>query len=389
MPPETIRQVVLNLDSTATYARDLIRGIAQYSIQAGPWIFYREPDLAAKGIDELRNLKADGLVASALGSRAAYIVLELGLPLVIFVENPNDPELEHISTISTSDTEIGQMAASHLLGLGLSRFGFYGCTNEHWSNERRRGFAEHLGEYEHRVAVMSHPLKSEKTRYDEVLEISRWVDGLEKPVGIMACNDIAGQHVLQACKVIGANVPEEVAVIGVDNDDLICDLTDPPMSSIALDSKQAGYRAAKVLDGLMQNRENTRNRIFIRPTQVVTRHSTDVVAVEDKQVAAAIQFIRKHSNRLIGVNDVCDEVSISRRQLERKFRKALKRSINHEIRIHRAQQVVNMLVRTNLTLSQIAENLEFNGLHHMGRLFKSIKGITPVEYRKKYVMNPI
>lgn len=385
MPGQSIRQVILSLDTSATYARDLLRGIAKYSSLQGPWIFYRQPELLKKGIDELKTSKADGLFASALGNKAAYRFLEISLPLILFVENPDDPELENFSTISASDAEIGKMAASHLLGLGLSRFGFYGCTNTYWSDTRRIGYEQYLSQYGYKVNVLTHPLKPEDaSEYDKVLKIAQWLEKLKKPVGIMACNDIAGQNVLQACKVIGVNVPEEVAVIGVDNDDLICDLTDPPMSSIALDSKQAGYQGAKVLDSLMQNRQNATNRIFIRPINVVIRQSSDIVAVDDKQVAAAIQYIRKNSNRLIGVENICEQVSVSRRQLERKFRKALKQSINQQIRIHRAEQVAKMLLQSNLTISQIALALGFNGLHHMGRLFKSVKGMTPQQFRKRH-----
>ncbi len=156
------------------------------------------------------------------------------------------------------------------------------------------------------------------------------------------------------------------------------------MSSIALNSKHSGYEAARTLDLLMRNKKIKDKTIYIRPTHVVARRSTDIVAVQDEHVSKAIQYIKKNSNMLIQVNDVCSELSISRRQLERKFRKTLKRTINQEIRMHRAEQVSKLLLKTNLTISEIAENLGFSGLHHVSRLFKSIKGITPGEYRRQY-----
>ncbi len=386
MAKKKIKQVILCLDTSATYARDITRGIAKYASLAGPWIFYREPDLLSKPLTELRKIQADGVIASALDSRIAHKALELSLPLVMAVENVEEPDFKRLSTISASDFEIGQMAATHLLQIGLKRFGFYGVKNTYWSDQRLKGFQDYLQSYGFEVNALYHPLKSRgKTRYDDVLEISNWLRSIQKPLGILTCNDDYGQYVLQACKVMQANVPEEVAVIGVDNDDLICDLTDPPLSSIALSSKQTGYEAAKQLDLLMNKRKTKEKHIYIRPTHVVTRQSTDIITVDDKQVANAIQYIRKHSNELIQVDDVCQEVSVSRRQLERKFRKALKRSINHEIRLHRAEQVAKMLLQTNMTISQIADELDFNGLHHMGRLFKSVKGVTPFDYRQKHI----
>jgi LacI family transcriptional regulator len=224
--------------------------------------------------------------------------------------------------------------------------------------------------------------KSRRAWQNEQSILSDWLKSLPKPVGIMACNDDRGQHVTEVCKTAGLKVPDEVAVIGVDNDELVCDLTEPPLSSLALNVEKGGYEAAELLDHLMSGKKITTDSIIVEPTQVVGRQSTDVLAIEDRLVSEALQFIRNNAKRTIQVADVVAVARVSRRSLEQRFRKILGRSINHEIRRVRVEQVARILIETNKSIGQIALDLGYPGVDHIARYFRAEKGISPAAYRK-------
>jgi LacI family transcriptional regulator len=200
----------------------------------------------------------------------------------------------------------------------------------------------------------------------------------------MACNDDRARQVMEACKIAGLHVPEEVAIIGVDNDDLVCNLSHPPLSSIALNFERSGYEAAELLDKLMTGEKMADQRIVVRPTHIVTRQSTDILAIEDREVAKAVRFIRQHSKEPIQVSDVVDAVLVSRRSLYHQFRRVLGRSPNEEIRRTRVEQIVRMLVETNLPVSKIAFALGYSSVAHIARYFRQEKGMNLQSYRKLY-----
>jgi LacI family transcriptional regulator len=200
----------------------------------------------------------------------------------------------------------------------------------------------------------------------------------------MACNDDRGRQITEACKVAGLDVPEQVAIIGVDNDELVCELSDPPLSSVALNVERGGYEAAELLDEMMSGRKRKKKNIIVEPTRIVTRQSTDVLAVEDRDVAKAIRFIREHSTEPIQVADVVNAATMCRRALQKRFREMLNRSIHAEIRRVRTTQAAQMLMETNLSTADIARSLGYAGLEKFSRYFKREKAMSPLAYRKKY-----
>ena len=179
-------------------------------------------------------------------------------------------------------------------------------------------------------------------------------------------------------------VPDDVAVIGVDNDKLICDLTEPPLSSVALDVEKAGYHTAELLDKLMAGKKIEDQKIIVEPTHVVSRQSTDILSIDDIAVSEALHFIRKNSHRAIQVGDVVAAVLVSRRSLEQRFRNKIGRSIFKEIRRARIERITNMLVETNLPIAKIAIDMGFSGVDHIARYFYSEKGTSPQAYRKSH-----
>ena len=246
-----------------------------------------------------------------------------------------------------------------------------------------RSFSETIRNAGYETSV-HRPLKVPKpgSWQSELQQISEWLASLPKPLAIMACNDDRGRHVIEACKMANVKIPYEAAVLGVDNDELFCELCDPPLSSIARDTEAAGFEAAAVLDKLMSGQKTDCNRIIVHPTHVVARVSSDILAIEDPEVAKALSFIEYHSRQHTLVDEVADAVAMSRRNLHRRFVKTLGRTVHQEIRRARVELVVQMLLETDMTIAQIAYALGWPSEKHIAREFKAVKGVTPLAFRR-------
>ena len=207
---------------------------------------------------------------------------------------------------------------------------------------------------------------------------------MPKPVGLMACNDDLSREVAQACIMAGLRVPDEVAILGVDNDELVCNLTLPPLTSILLNHEIIGYEAGKQLDRLMSGKKASEHTLFVKPIHIEKRQSTNILAIKDEDVVSAIRFIRNNSDRQISVVDVVNETTLSTRVLQSRFRKILDRSIHEEIRRVRIERFCKMLLETNLSIYQIAMDLDFRDVNHVARAFRKEKGMTPLRYRNKF-----
>jgi LacI family transcriptional regulator len=288
-----------------------------------------------------------------------------------------------LPVVTTDCRSIVQLAAEHLLNKGLKHFAYCGIDEFHWSENRKHYFRDIMKDAGFAIHVYERP-RSRKIRSweDEQSSIEEWLATLPKPIGIMTCNDDRGQHVLEACKIRGFRIPEDVACIGVDNDALLCDLSDPPLTSVALNYESAGYYMAELLDRLMKGEPMQGQEIYVRATHVVVRQSTDILAIDDANVAAAIRFIRQNARKKIFVDDVVFQTSLSRRSLEGHFREVIHRSIQEEIRRVRTEQISKMLIETNMPISEITSVFNFTDVEHISRYFRREKGVGPREYRK-------
>ena len=211
-----------------------------------------------------------------------------------------------------------------------------------------------------------------------------WLQSLPKPVGLMACNDDCGQQVIEACKMAHLAVPDTVGVLGADNDEVVCGLSDPPMSSVVINFERAGYEAALVLFRLLRGVRRVPAKITAPATHVIARRSTNFMAVSDPYVTKALQFIRDHARENMMVMDVAGAVALSRRTLEIKFRREIGCSILEHIRRVRTDQIVRLLVETELPVGQIAESLGFSDVQHFARYFRASKQTSPLAYRRTY-----
>jgi LacI family transcriptional regulator len=376
-----VPRVVLLIESSRSSGRSLLRGIADYARHHGPWAFYWEPGGLENAWPHLRTLDADGIILR--DTERLEEVLRRGLPAVVAGHSKHEgPGLANVITDSEA---IGAMAAEHLLGRGFRHFAYCGYEGLPWSVQRggsfRRaiaaaGFATHF----HTGPAAAQPPGWQGGRRD----LADWLRALPRPLGLMACNDDCGEQVIEACKIAGLHVPHEVAIIGADNDELVCDLSDPPMSSVALNFERAGYESAQALDRLMHGRAVGELRIVVPATHVVTRQSTDMEAVDDASLARALRFIRDHAREVIAVPDVARAAGLSRRVLEKRFRRVLRRSTLREIRRVRVNQICRMLVETNQTVARIALALGYSSAEHVARYFRQEKRMTPLTYRRRY-----
>ncbi|MBN1123884.1 MAG: DNA-binding transcriptional regulator [Sedimentisphaerales bacterium] len=375
----TIPKVILLVETSRAFGRELLYGIARYSRSHGPWTFYKETGGLERSISKLKNWGADGIIMR--NPKRSEELTAMGLPTILVIHRREDNL--PFPRLITDGVATARVAAEHMLDRGFRNFAFCGFDEMSWSTERADAFSEYLQKKGFQAFLYRQPKSKSKQTWDQEQPILvQWLKSLPKPVAVFACNDDRALHVTEACKTAGLDIPEEVAVIGVDNDELVCDLADPPITSIALDTEMAGYRAAEMLDRMMQGQTKGLHDILVNPTHVITRRSTDIMAINDPEVAQAIRFIRSSVRHGIRVDDVAEAAALSRRVLEKRFRQILNRSVHEEIRRVRIDQIVTMLLETDLSIAEIAFRLGFPGVEHIARYFRKEKSMSPQEFRK-------
>ncbi|MBL9190038.1 MAG: DNA-binding transcriptional regulator [Opitutaceae bacterium] len=381
-PPVRRRQVAVLIETSNAYARGLLQGVVHYIREHRPWSFHLMEQ--GRGDDPpawLTGWRGDGIIARIETPKIARAVVRTGLPAVDVSAARLVPALPWVET---DDEAIAHLAAEHLMERGFKRFAFCGDGRFNWSLWREKHFAGRLKQAGHDCAVYR-PLEPSVDGAGDVAaearNLAQWLKGLPKPVGIMACYDIRGQQVLDACRGAGLPVPDEVAVIGVDNDALLCDLASPPLSSVKPNAHRAGYEAAALLDRMMAGKKVAAKAHLIAPLGVAERQSTEVLAVDDRDVARAVQFIREHATEGIQVGDVLKAVPLSRRVLEQRFQKLLGLTPRAEILRTRLERVKQLLAQTELPLYIVAERTGFEHAEYLSVLFKRETGRTPSDWR--------
>ncbi len=378
-------KIVLLINPSRQYTRGILSGIAQYAQLQGLWTFYRpleyrERKAGQQLLSVLEALRPDGILMREPAEIKA--IIKMGVPAVCFPYSHG--AIKGVANVITDHEAIARMAAEHLLGLGLKHFAYCGFDDWWWSRRRRDHFRSVVGEAGFKTSVYRLPGSQVDRTWDrELPRLMSWLHRLPKPIGIMTCNDDRGELVIEACKIEGLKVPDEVAVVGVDNDTLICDLCSPPLSSVAGNLQKIGYEAAKTLDRMIRGQETGTPTLHIRATHVAARQSTDVLAMNDAEVVTALRFIRRCVRLNIGVQQVVEETSLSRRALEQRFRSTLGHSIHDEIQRVRMELLTRMLVETRKSVTEIAGVLGFRDAAHVSRLFRKAKGISPMSYRRQ------
>jgi LacI family transcriptional regulator len=373
--------VALLIETSNSYARGVLEGVIAYLRKHDSWsVYVPEQRRGDSPPAWLARWQGDGIIARIENRSIAQAVLRTGLPVVDVSSARMIPD---IPWVETNDAAIALTAAEHLLERGFRHLAFCGEPRFNWSSWRWDSFRKIAREaggtvYEYRTP--------KSRRWDqEQQRLKDWILKLPRPVGILACYDIKGQQVLDACRDLGVDVPEEVAVIGVDNDHLICELCTPPLSSVIPDPHRTGYVAAELLDQMLHGKRVPPSEHLIAPLGVCTRQSTDVLLIEDRDVATALRFIREHACEGIRIDDVLGEVPLSRRMLESRFLKFLGRTPHQEMERVKMDRVKRLLRETDLSLDVIARRTGFSSEYYLSVAFKRVIRQTPSEYRRAAV----
>ena len=377
-------QVALIIETSVIYGRRMLAGVARYLRSHHRWsVFIEQHELGTPPPTWLTSGHWDGILSRPTDHAMARLFDRMNVPVVDLNDLYENLDLPWVGS---DHVGIGKMGASHLLERGFRNFAFCGFANELWSMQRFNGFRTGVPQSNGPISLYETPWRGPNMlRWDQDIEqIVKWLIALPKPVAIMACNDVRGLHVLEACSRAGVLVPEEVAVLGVDDEEIMCELCTPPLSSVAPNPEGIGYAAAELLDALMAGKRPRQLRISIDPIRVFCRQSTDVMAVSDWAVASAARFMREQALHGCRINDVLHKVNMSRATLEKRFRKHLNRSPKQEMRRIRIERIKQLLAETDFTLERIAELSGFEHPEYMSVLFKRETGQTPGKYRSKF-----
>ncbi|MFM8495417.1 MAG: substrate-binding domain-containing protein [Planctomycetia bacterium] len=389
MPAPLVAVVV---DPSLSYDREIAKGVAQYAREVGDWRLYVEEEQDRR-LPDFDAWPGQGIIASFDTDRVARRVTAAGLPVVAVGGGGGAFDAASgIPYVDTDNERIAVLAAEHLLERAIPHFGFYGLAPSPvavWSDARFEAFAR-------RLRAADKPVQTLIPRHDSIRwsllqdELKTWLAALPKPAGIMACDDVRARHVLEACRSLGLRVPHDVAVIGVDDDEFVCELSDPPLSSVAQAARHVGYEAAFLLDRLMRPTNFATDkktagpvppRTVVPPVGVVARRSTDTLAVADPVIAAAIRTIRERAVMGLEIGELVAASKLSRWQLEDRFRRVVGRSIHEDMLHVRLNEARRLITTTDLPLKQIAPRAGFRSVAYMTTLFRSHFNVTPAALR--------
>ncbi|HSV15409.1 MAG TPA: DNA-binding transcriptional regulator [Tepidisphaeraceae bacterium] len=377
-----LKHVALLVETSGSYGRGLLRGIAKYNCAHGNWSTYFRPHgLADAPPKWLSQWRGDGLLVRIETKAVADLIARLKVPTVNLRGTiPNLP----FPYVSVDNAELAKLAFQHFLDRGLKHFAL--CNRPRGRNkamdergDRFERLAKQAG-YSCNIFIAT---SVDMDWEDEQEQMVKWIRALPKPVGIMAGNDERGLQVLDACRRCGASVPHEVAVLGVDNDESLCDLAIPPMSSIDVNAEGIGYEAASLLDQMMNGKRVRSTSIKIPPRGVVTRRSTDIIASEDEDVNRAVRYIREQACHGLRVVDVFNFLAMSRASLHDRMKKITGLTVHQEIQRVRMARAKELLVMSPMTIKQIARESGFASVQYMTRVFRAATGETPAQYRRQ------
>jgi LacI family transcriptional regulator len=380
---ENIRRIALLLGQEIGYCREVLRGVQQYAVHRRKWVF-RDAPPETDTLKPLREWQPHGIIGLFFHRDVANAVVKLKIPLVNTTSTLADWS---IPLVEVDHDSVGRLAAEYFLEKGYRNFGFFGSAWTHVSRTREAGYRQRLAATGFELATCHAeylprpPVGASWRHVDD--QVERWLRTLPKPVAILCSNDVPARDLADVCRQLELRVPQEVALLGVDNDELECGLTWPSLSSIELPGQRIGYEAARILDDLMRGKKQPAKPLFLPPVRVVTRQSTDTLAVENATVAAALDYIRANLSEEFTVDDIAAGAGVGRRDLERKFRAALDRSVLDEVRTARIDRVKQLLADTELSMAAVAQRAGFSGSRRMAVVFREVTGATPRQYRRR------
>ena len=364
------RRIGLALDAVAAYGRGIIRGVMTYTHTKSRWTVNAEPQWSFSDPIDIERWDVDGLIVQTFSREFEKRVLKLGLP-AINVSNFCVGEM-NLPSVLPDDDAVAVMAADYLISLGFRQLAYCWDGSTQYGRLRLEGFRRHAA----KSGIPVHECNA------TVTPLEKWILGLPKPIGVLGCNDDWAHRILKAARQQGIKVPDQLAVLGVDNDELFNALVTPSLSSVALPTEQIGYEAAAQLDKLMSGEKLDSKPAMLPPVRIVSRASTDVLSIEDEDIVLAVRFIREHAAEPLQVDDVLEHVPLSRRSLERRFQQLVRHSITDEIRQAHINRAKELLANTDLAMSQVATASGFTTATRLGIVFHKEVGESPTEFRR-------
>ncbi|WP_417384135.1 XylR family transcriptional regulator [Gimesia sp.] len=383
MNPDSTPQVAIFIETSKTFGREILQGISTYSRTHGPWSIYIDEWGPQTPLPEwIKSWQGDGVIARVRSRQMAERLVELQVPVVDTLQQVPDLEMP---AVSTDDSLIAKLAFEHLHDRHLRHFAFVGVEKVNWSHRRRDAFAKIVREQGFACEIYS-PLS--RRQFAESWnggqeDLADWLAALPKPVGLFAAHDLRALCVLDACRRRNIAIPEQVAVMGVDNDDVFCEVVNPTLTSIAHQAKEIGYQAAALLDQLMRGTTPAQPPSPVPPRLLIPRRSTDIIAVEDPAIASALELIRRKACDKISVSMLASQVNLTRRSLERRFIKLVGKTPHQIISAERLRRARQLLIDTDYTLEQIAQMAGFSSAAYLSVLIKEHENCTPTEFRQR------
>jgi LacI family transcriptional regulator len=378
-----LKQVALLIETSRSYGRGLLRGIIRYQREHGPWSIYFEP----RGVNDsaprwLRSWRGQGILARVNDRRTAEIIRRSGIPAVdlrFAVPNLGLP------AVGIDNTTVVQRAVEHFLDRGFTRFAFCGYRRgaSRWMDLRGELFQKQVAA----LGFACELFRSNAARRGSVSweqdqqQLARWVKRLAKPIAVMACNDDRGLQLLDACRRAGVRVPDDVSVLGVDNDEFMCGLATPPLSSIDINLEAIGYEAAGLLDRLMSGKLPPAEPVLLAAGEVVPRQSTAGLAIDDAELSSAIRYLREHACERVRMRDVTRATGLERRTLERKLKQALGRSPKQELLRVQIDEAKRLLLSTQLSIKAVSLRAGFVSSRYFSNIFRRRVGLAPGQFR--------
>ena len=372
-----MKKIALCMDLDDYYEHGIARGVVRYAKHVADWQLYGYGWMF-RPVADLEYWRGDGIIARVESEGDAQRLSSLGLPVV---DVAGAYTRAGFTQVNNDDYATGVQAGRYLLSCGFKRFAYCGVRDTGWSGKRLAGFRDTVASKGVDLGIFDESLPWWE-KPDDSDHLREWLTRLNRPLGIFACNDTAGVKITELCRRIGVRVPEEVAVLGVDNEDILCELSLPSLTSIELDCDAIGYEAAKLLDGLIEGTSQApREAVLIPPLELSERESTKVFTSEDNLVKQAVDYIRAHATSGINVQDVLEEVAASRRSLEKRFKNEMGRTLYEEIVRSRIEHAKILLRSTNLTVADVAAESGFGSLQRFYSRFRQWNGSSPAAFR--------
>jgi LacI family transcriptional regulator len=376
--------VVLVLEFSSHYHREVYRGVANYA-RNNPRAFrpILVPDRQSL---QLMRPPPDGIITHVTTATQREFFQRTLSPSVPMVNISGRLDELQLPTVRLDDLAAGRMAAGHLLACGLRQFGYFGRTIGAIFARRGEGFARSIRQAGHPCSIYLCPggVISEQANHLEFRRLQKWLDALPKPVGILSGTDWVAIDIYEACDRLRLQIGQQIAVVGIDNDDILCETQTPSLSSVDIKADRIGYEAATLLVRLMRGKKAPPGPILVPPVRVVQRRSSDMLALSDPEVGSVLRFIRDHIDQPFSVEDAIRQVPLSRRALERRFRRSAGCSILDEVHRIKIERMRELLITTNQTIEEISVACGFVQLSHMAKLFRKKTGLPPGTFRKQF-----